>query len=147
MLKNNKGVTLSILVITIIVTIILAGTVITASNLIITSTKAKTVVTNMYLIQGKAEALNEEYEFNNIDISNYAGKVVSDLNGYGVMANAGDKWFEWDEATLIDLGFDKNMLSNGGEFIVNYTTGEVIYTKGVKDNDGIVKYTLTDLTK
>ncbi len=147
MLKNNKGVTLTILVITIIVIIILAGTVITASNLIITSTKAKTVVTNMYLVQSKAEALNEEYEFNNIDTSNYIGKPISDLNSYGIAVNAGDKWFVWDETTLVNLGFDNNMLSNGGEFIVNYKTGEVIYTKGVKDNDGVVKYTLTDLIK
>lgn len=117
MLKNNKGVTLTILVITIIVIIILAGTVITASNLIITSTKAKTVVTNMYLVQSKAEALNEEYEFNNIDTSNYIGKPISDLNSYGIAVNAGDKWFVWDETTLVNLGFDNNMLSNGGEFM------------------------------
>lgn len=146
MLKNNKGITLSVLVVTIIVIFILAGTTITASDMLINSVKVKNTVTNMYLIQGKVESLNEEYEFNNVELSNYAGTPISDVSEYGVTVNTGDKWFIWNSNTIVDLGFDDNMLSSGGEFIVNYATGEVIYTEGVKDN-GVIKYTLTELTK
>lgn len=154
MLKNNKGVTLTVLVVTIIVIIILAGVTIASSDSLIKNTKVKNMVTNMYLIQAKAEALYEEYQFNgtmkynNTTINGYVGVVANsnDLSSCGVTAIASDKWYKWDKNTIKDLGFDENMLSSGGDFIVNYATGEVIYTKGLKDDDGNVKYTLTDLT-
>lgn len=143
MLKNNKGVTLTVLVVTIIVIIILAGVTISSSDSLIKNTKVKNMVTNMYLIQAKAEALYEEYQFNGTE-TGYIGEQVTDLNTYNVVDNG--KWYKWDKNTIKDLGFDENMLSSGGDFIVNYATGEVIYTKGLKDDDGNVKYTLTDLT-
>lgn len=147
MLKNNKGVTLTVLVVTIIVIIILAGVTISSSDSLIKNTKVKNMVTNMYLIQAKAEALYEEYQFNNTDTTNYVGTATTDVTSYGESAGPEDKWYIWTQNTIKDLGFDENMLSSGGDFIVNYATGEVIYTKGLKDDDGNVKYTLTDLTK
>lgn len=147
MLKNNKGVTLTVLVVTIIVIIILAGVTISSSDSLIKNTKVKNMVTNMYLIQAKAEALYEEYQFNNTDTDNYVGSPTADVTSYGESAGAEDKWYIWDQTTITQLGFDENMLSSGGDFIVNYATGEVIYTKGLKDDDGNVKYTLSKLTE
>lgn len=145
MLKNNKGVTLTVLVVTIIVIIILAGVTISSSDSLIKNTKVKNMVTNMYLIQAKAEALYEEYQFNGTETVLRGEHVTgADLNIYNVVDNG--KWYKWDKTTITQLGFDENMLSSGGDFIVNYATGEVIYTKGLKDDDGNVKYTLTDLT-
>lgn len=143
MLKNNKGVTLTMLVITIIIVVILAGTAITASDLLIKQTKAKNVTTNMILVKAKAEALYEEYTFNNISENSYVGTKVTDVSNYGE-ENTG-KWYKWGTSELTSLGFDENMLANGGEFIVNYETGEVIYTLGVTDDSGAVKYTLSEL--
>lgn len=152
MLKNDRGVTLAILVTTIIVIIILAGTTITASDMIITSTKAKTVVTNMYLVSRKAESMYEEYQFNGTS-EPYTGTKISDttsLNSYfkdSYSQPTDSKWYSWDKSVLTSLGFDDEMLSDDAQFIVNYVDGQVIYTKGVKDTDGSTKYTLTDLTE
>lgn len=145
MLKNNKGVTLSILVVTVIVIIILAGTTLVSSNLLIISTKAKTVVTNMYLVQAKAQALYEEYQFNKTDKSNYFGVNETNVSSYSVNDNG--YWYKWTQSDLKNLGFDESMLESGGDFLVNYETGEVIYTKGVKDSAGQVKYKLSDFKK
>lgn len=143
MLKNNKGVTLIMLVITIIVIVILGATTITASDALLKEIKAKNVTTNMILIKAKAEALYEEYSFNGIDESDYVGMKVTDVSKYGA-ENIG-KWYRWAKSDLTDLGFDENMLKDGGDFIVNYETGEVIYTLGIKDTTGTKKYTLTEL--
>lgn len=145
MLKNNKGVTLTVLVVTIIVIIILAGVTISSSDSLIKNTKVKNMVTNMYLIQAKAEALYEEYQFNGT--TTYVGTPTTDVTSYGESAGSEDKWYIWDQTTITQLGFDENMLSSGGDFIVNYATGEVIYTKGLKDDDGNIKYTLSKLTE
>lgn len=143
MLKNNKGVTLTMLVITIIIIVILAGTTITASDLLIKQTKSKNVTTNMILVKAKAEALYEEYTFNETAEESYVGTKVTDVSSYGA-ENTG-KWYKWGPSELASLGFDENMLANGGEFIVNYETGEVIYTLGVKEDSGDIKYTLSEL--
>lgn len=156
MIKNNRGVTLSILVVTIIILIILASVTITTSNLLIRVTESKAVVSNMYLVKGKAESLYEEYEFLGDtlpDEDNFLGKKVSvaSLVIYGVVSNGNTEedntWYKWTKNTLENNGLDPEMLSEDAEYIVNYETGEVIYTIGVKDNSGNINYKLTDIIK
>lgn len=154
MLKNNHAVTLSSLVVTIIVILILAGVTITTSDFLIIDTKSKAIVSNMYLIKGKAEAIYEEYEFSE-DITLPGTQVsVFTLYSYGVSASENEEdakvdnvWYKWDKTTLAELGFDPEMLSGTAEYIVNYETGEVIYTAGIKDIKGNIKYKLTEVIK
>ena len=143
MLKNDKGVTLAMLIVTIIVIIILSITTISASEMLLKNTKIRNTTTNMILVKGKVEALYEEYSFNDTLEKDYVGTKVNDVSMYGV-DNAG-KWYKWDKENLTYLGFDEGMLIDGAEYIVNYETGEVIYTLGVKDETGKIKYTLKEL--
>lgn len=156
MIKNNRGVTMSILVVTIIVIMILAGVTITTSNFLIRNTKAKAVISNMYLVKAKAESLYEEYEFSGDTLpteDDFLGKrvTVSSLRMYNVESSGNieedNTWYIWTETTVQNNGLDTEMLSDGAEYIVNYATGEVIYTTGVKDNLGAVNYKLTDMVK
>lgn len=153
MIKNNRGVTLSALVVTIIVIMILAGVTVTTSDLLIKDTKAKSVVSNMYLVKGKAETLYEDYQFsNNTTLPTTDTKLgtkvdVSSLATYGV-SSTGDTevdgtWYKWNKAVLEANGLEPGMLGGTSEFIVNYATGEVIYTAGVRDDSGTVKYKLS----
>ena len=48
---------------------------------------------------------------------------------------------------LTNVGFDPEMLSDGSKYIVNYATGEILYTKGFREIDGTIKYTLTDMVE
>ena len=62
-LKNNKGITLIVLVITIIVLLIIAGVTITAGTESIKRAKLETLRTNMLLIKAKSKEYCEEANF------------------------------------------------------------------------------------
>ena len=62
-MKNNKGITLVSLVITIVVLIIISGLTVNLSNDVIKQAKLQDLKTNMLLIQAKAKTLSEEVNF------------------------------------------------------------------------------------
>ena len=151
MLKNNKAVTLLVLVVTVIVILVLGGTTIVTSDALIKKTKKKTIITNMYLIKGEVESIYEEYQFNG-DENILKGTVLDEneledvVSIYKAKTGVGDLWYEWNRDTLLKLGFDPEMLPNESEgYYVNYATGEIIYTPGVKEGTTRI-YTLTKLT-
>ena len=163
MLKNNHGVTLSALVITIIVIFIIGGITISATNTLLVDTKAKNALSNMYLIKGKMETIYEEHQFSGKDLKfagtndeNISTKVndISTLSQYGISSDGlsseettDNYWYIWDRNTLETLGFDRSMLQKeDSKYIVNYISGEVIYTKGVKSDSGEKLYTFTDIS-
>lgn len=63
MLRENKGITLTVLVITIIVTGIIISITITSGSELIQNSKKNKLKSNLYLIQSKAENLFENYIF------------------------------------------------------------------------------------
>ena len=158
MLKNNHGVTLSILVVTIIVIFIIGGITISATSSLLIDTKAKNALSNMYLIKGKMETIYEEHQFSGKDLiyagtnnENVSTKVndISTLSQYGISSDGttDNYWYIWDRDTLEALGFDRSMLQKeDSKYIVNYISGEVIYTKGVKSDSGEKLYTFTDIS-
>ena len=150
MLKNNKGVTITMLAITVVVILIITGVTISTSDLLIRDTKSKSNISNMYLIRAKTETIYDDYLFSEDSNVLIGSKVnVSTLADYSITqeettGNAKEFWYEIDYLDLPSLGMDENVLSNGGKFIVNYETGEVIYTNGIEDNDGTIKYKLSE---
>ena len=151
MLKNNRGVTLSILVVTIVVIMILASVTVTTSDLLIKDTKSKSIISNMYLVKGKIEAVYDDYAFNT---PTNAGDI---LKGTPVSSSSVSQyytspatpptnyWYKIEASDLPNLGMDRSMLSGTAFYYVNYETGEVIYSNGVKDSTGNVKYKLSDI--
>ena len=158
MLKNNKGVTLSILVVTIIVIMILAGITVTTSNLLIRDTKAKATISNMYLLKGKIEALYDDFQFSGKGVDDANNGLVGDhvssssVSQYytnptdAPSGTAADRWFKIVSSDLPDLGMDTSMLPSSAFYYVNYETGEVIYSSGFTDSEtGVKKYKLSDV--
>ena len=152
MIKNNHGVTLSILVVTIIVILILSAITITSSDDIIRNTKSKSIVSNMYLIKSKVETIYEDYKFSNEDETDELPGTqvdVSSLLQYNVLPGDDSEeistWYEWDKNTIVSLGFDESMLKGNSKYIVNYATGEVIYTGGIEDSSGNIKYKFSEV--
>jgi len=74
MYKKSEGVTLVSLVLTIVVMFILIGVTIESGTELLRSSKLKTVITNMMLIQSRAEVIYEKYTFDDT-LSFDAGKV------------------------------------------------------------------------
>lgn len=151
MIKNNKGITLSLLVSMIIIMSIIAGITITISNSIIKDTKAKSIITNMYIVKGKLEVIYEDYEFSGINLpgTNVDINLLSiyDITSDGLSINetTDNLWYRLNSTDLEEMGVDSGMLSNNSEFIVNYSLGEVIFTDGIENSDNEVKYKLSDI--
>lgn len=155
MLKNQNGVTVAALVVTIIVLGILASVTISVTTDLMTDYKVKTYITNMLLVQGKAESLYEKYQFegtSDTDIgSEYMG-TKTDLNSLETFkkyldgTNNDKYWYKWTQNTLSKNGLDPEMLTSGSEYyLVNYETEEVIYSKGFKGEGSTTYYTLTEM--
>lgn len=79
-MKNQKGVTMTMLAITIIVLTILAGITISSSTTLIKSSKIRNYITILSLTKVEAEKIYENYEFEH-DVSNMgaAGVNTEDL--------------------------------------------------------------------
>lgn len=147
MFKKNRGVTLISLIITIMVISILAATIFITSVSLIKDTKIKTVASNMYLVKGKAETIYDEYNFSEDESVLVGEKYTEDVLKYGANISNNDLWYKWNSNTLSSVGLDSDMLPRSAKFIVNYTTGEVIYTPGCEDENGDIVYTLSEMTK
>lgn len=149
MKKNQKGITIVSLVITIVILLIIGGVTVTVGTSVIKQATLKTVNTNMMLIQAKAKTIAEQAKFNN-NTDNYKGIILSEISGdkkvdkvldAGIIEDA-SKYYLLSKDDLVSMGLEKINIEDG--YIVNYETEEVIYVKGY-ENDGITYYKLTDM--
>lgn len=158
MLKNQKGVTLTVLVVTIIVLGILASVTISTTTDLMYDSKVKTYITDMSMIKAKAETIYEKYEFENDESQSANGlgngddnigyKVnISDMDKYGVSSDESNNeyWYKWDKTILSNNGFSPEMLDSGEYYYVNYKSGEVVYSKGFKGKNSNTIYSLTEM--
>lgn len=172
MIKNNKGVTLVALSITIIVILIIASVTYVSGRDLLDSTKLKGYITTMYLIKGEVENINETYQFDG-DTSNLKGKkldisytnpdtgistkdMLKDIYTKEIFVGesdaeikagneiAGGIWYILEQDDMKELGIENDMLNSGDVFIVNYSTGLIIYSKGYT-NKGVTTYSLDGL--
>lgn len=164
-MKNQKGITLVTLTITIIVMMIIAGITTYAGKNLIREVKLQDVQTNMLLIQAKAKEYLEEVAFQtaNMDATadaekiatikseNYKGTPLSGSVAQSAATETGkidtskiDEYYYLTEQDLSDMGLESLNSSEYGYFIVRYNIDdikvEVINTEGYQG-----KYTLEEL--
>jgi hypothetical protein len=135
MFKNNKGVTLMILTVTIIAMCIIFGITIITGDTLIKNTQKNRLKNTMYLIQARASDLLEDYLFDFEDpldssIDNDTKKMY--LGGEVMKNNSAisDVGFEekttkyiyckWDEDSLKSQGISTDNIENGDYFIIQY---------------------------
>lgn len=148
MKKNEKGITLTTLVITIIIILILAGTLTYAGSSIIKSAKLQTINTDLLLIQAKVKTLEEKANFEGkpeLLVGVNINTNTQLLNSVGITTvQETDKFYSIsNEEDLNKLGVSVNTNS---EYIVNYTDGEVYYVEGYKHTDGKKYYKLSEIS-
>ncbi len=158
MKKNQKGITIVLLVITIVILVIIAGITIYIGNGIMKQASLQTISTNMMLIQAKTKTIAEQAKFNN-DISKesdtqndeeiYKGILVSDISGNkkidklindGIIEDA-SKYYLLTKEDLSGMGLDKISIDDG--YIVSYDTEEIIYVRGF-ESEGKTYYKLSE---
>lgn len=146
---NQKGITLLILVITIVILLILASITIYTGGNIIQKANLQNINTNMMLIQAKTKTIAEQSKFNK-DASGYQGTKISEVMGNtqidSLVANGiiedKEKYFLLSQDNLNQMGLEKIKIDEG--YVVNYETDEIIYVKGFEANNTIY-YKLSEM--
>lgn len=139
-MKNNKGITIMMLIITIIILVMLAGTTAYISDRITKQVKVENVKTNMLLIQAHIKTIGEKHTFD--DANELVGTLETiDTEKYGVESDK--EYYLLSEQDLIDLNLSNIEYLDG--YYVCYDTEEVIFIRGVKNSEGKVLYTLTQM--
>ena len=140
MLKNNKGITLTALVITIIIMIILIAVGIHIGTDAVKKAELEDIKTDMISIKTRAKIIPDKYNYEE-DYEGRMGQLVEDQTILNKLGVTGDL-YKWDRATLDEQG-----LSNIKEdvYYVQYdfenpSNTEVYYIKGFKG-----KYSLADI--
>lgn len=139
MLKKENGVTMVMLVIMMIVMIIIAGVIVYEGTSTIGSAKKQSIYTNMLLIQAKARTIKDKVDFGEAE---YVGTKINEevKTKYGI---TGEDSYELSQNDLYDMGVE---VSGNNEYIVDYDSDEVYYTKGIQDKEKNVYYSLTDIS-
>lgn len=159
-IKNERGVTMISLVVIILVTLILFVVTFSTATELVDSTKSKKYATIMYLIQGEITAIQDEVNLlentdsyegtptnlsTNTKLKSFIDTIlknevsVTDYNlyynsstsaSYDEILNA---WYKLNKSNLNRLGIETDIADNENKvFYVNYITGEIIYSEGLK---------------
>ena len=157
-MRNNKGITMVILVVTIIVLLIIVGITVKLGQNTIKETKLENLKTNMLLIKAKtketAEKANFYYKENQITDQvkeQLIGTEITNTSQYGEIlgeTEEGTIYYSLSNDNLNDIGL-KDIKEDEGEFIVKYDISnasvEIYNTLGFKDENKVTKYSLTDI--
>lgn len=168
-MRNNKGVTLVSLVITIVVLIIISGITVNVSNDVIKQAKLQDLKTNMLLMQAKAKTLAEEVNFEtaNLDATKEEDATkIAEIKGTKVIGTALDScddaiktaasnagvtdtadFYYLSQEDLSKMGINIE-IPEGTYYLVkyNFEDTEVVYTKGYKYED-VTYYKLSELNQ
>lgn len=150
MLRKNNGVTLVLLVIMVIIMLILLGVTINTSTDLIKDSRLKKYITTMQLVQAKAASIYENYTFSGEDEDVLAGlpatlgEIKLGIPTYNPDSES-DLWYKWNSSTASEQKIETDLLDDGAYFLVNYTTGDVIYSKGFTSGNGSVVYLLEEM--
>ena len=144
-MKNEKGITIVTLVITIVIMIILAG-VVTSNGIQSVKNAQKTVfISEMEMIQAKVNTIYEERKSNNQNLEYYnnIGQDISVVDSNKITqvlgsSTEGFKYFSKEDLRKISLD---NITQ---DVLINFDTREVASLKGI-EIDGVTYYKLKDI--
>lgn len=145
-MKNEKGITIITLVITIVIMLILVG-IVTHSGMQSVETAKKTAfISEMEMIQAKVNIIYEERKQNseNLEYYNNLGQDISTIDNskvtiaLGSSDKTGFRYFTKSDLKQIDLD------NISQEVLINYDTREVVSLNGF-EIDGVTYYKLKDI--
>ncbi len=164
MLKNNRGVTILALVVTIVIILMLAGISLNSGFSVVDDMRVGRVITNMTLVQAKVQIINEKYSFDNhitlvgagpykISSSNQLENITMSQKEIKLIADKANvseadvlnwNWYKWNNSDLVSQNLDKNMLGDSEYFYVNYEHAEILYSNKTSKNN-LDYYSMTGL--
>lgn len=151
-MRNEKGITIVALVVTIIILLILATVGIQYGMDAIKVANLEDLKANMLLIQGKAKIIidkeNFEDEYNSegmlkLDTSNNTTGFILTTEFTNVLNNVTDgEFYIWNETALNNNSLANIEITENEFFVIDYNSGEVYFSLGY---DG--KYSLTEINQ
>ena len=143
-LKNEKGITIIALIITIILMLILVGVTVKVGTKEISKAKLEDIKTEMISIKTRAKIVKDKYDFKDID--NLVGTKLSEAPDYNAEAidipdASKENCYIWTQEDLNSQELSSIKVDKDKFYVVYYGDDiEIYYSKGV---DG--KYSLTEL--
>ena len=157
-MKNSKGITMIALIIIVLIMILLASVTAYEANGLVTVARVQSVTTNLLLIQAKVRIINEKIVFESEEDKKsqlYVGtkliegdKALETMRDKEIVTNDdinNNSYYLLSKEDLIDMGLESINSEDG--YVVNYKTEEVIYMKGVKNNEGKYLYKLSEMNQ
>lgn len=145
MLKNNRGVTITALVVTLIIMLILAAVTMTITINTSKTVDLKELVSNMELIRTSAQGYSDRYldsdpsqlpGVHNSTVTNIMGTLIgTTTSGEGEAVEISEYWYQLDEAALKEMSIDIKLKDDEAYFI-DYQSNEVAYVKSTIPVDG-----------
>lgn len=157
-MKNEKGISLIVLVLTVIVLAIITSITIEEIGGLMRKVRLENIGTDLLLVQAKAKVIAEKASFND-DESLLKGQQLNEitendqiekLKEDGIISESEtnyDKYYIWNKQTVEELDLGITEMEDTDFFIVNYETEQVIYPIGYKHTDGNTYYKLTEITE
>lgn len=132
-LKNEKGITLVALIITIIVMLILAGVTIRFGTDAVKKANLEDIKTEMISIKTRAKIIAEQYNFK--DIENLVGSQISDAEAQKLGVTNSDKLLKWSGS---DLASQNLSAIEADAYVVSYdlenpNNCEIYYLEGYEN--------------
>ena len=159
--KNNKGITLIALTITIIILLILASITIYSGKESIKKAQLESLKTNMLLIKAKAKEYVEQASFKNgVNKSQISEEAKNELKGkeanasdyskQNITINGGEILYKLTSDNLKEMGLKDVKLGSNEEYLVKYNIKDVtveVYNTSGYENNGTTVYSLSELEK
>lgn len=143
-LKNEKGITIIALIITIIIMLILVGVTVKVGTKEISKAKLEDIKTEMISIKTRAKIVKDKYDFKDVD--NLVGTKLLEATDYNTEAiiipnESKENCYIWTQEDLNSQELSSIKVDEDKFYVVYYGDDiEIYYSKGV---DG--KYSLTEL--
>lgn len=145
MKKDEKGVSMPVLILTIVVILILVISTIFIGKNIMIDAKIGDVATDILLIQAKVKTISEKVDFDSKATDLVKGREIS-------LENQGDKEI-LEKLNINEVNSMKRILSKqdleewglqniaeDGKYLVDYKTSKIYYIPGVKDKENNIMY-------
>ena len=150
MKKNNRGITIVALIITIIVMLILASVTIEIGTGQVERAKLEDIKTTMLLIKGRAQIVADKESFGEtydntgmLKLENATNYNTSKLQSIFNNLEDTSKLYIWEQEAKDNNSIDVE-ITNTEFFVIDYSTGEVYYSIGFT-YQGNTYYSLTEI--
>ena len=159
MIRNNKGITLIALVVTIVVLLILAGITISGSKEGVGQSQDNTLLSDLNMVQHAVIERYNKYKItkdtslllgtkvstSNVDVTGLSETIAWKVIDFEDVDNPEREYYRLNASNLQELGLSSQS-SDSVSYIVNYYTGEVYNETNKKTKDNQVLY-LTSVTQ